>query len=146
MRRPLLALLLLLLASCGGSGEAFPEACGLPSPSGNVDVSEVPDDLLIYDDAVVRQVSRQDGLLVTALNIPTGVTEAYDDYLAAVKSSPYQVINSENEGFEAEIYLKEKDANTFVAIQIRNPGCREAVSTFITIGEVPDPTGKGAKS
>lgn len=136
-----------LLGACGDTEEpeAFPAACNLPSPEAGADASTVPSEFLVIDGTVVRETMTQDGLAVTALNIPAGVATAYDAYLEALDGPPYELVNSENEGFEAEIYLHNSETGDFVAIQLRNPGCEEAVSAFVTAGRVGDPTGKSSK-
>jgi hypothetical protein len=132
--------LVALAGGCPGPGarnEPFPEACGLPSPGPKADVSKVPEDFLLDGEAVVRKVSRQDGLLVIALNVPLTIREVYDRYSEALVPPEYEPITDDFEGFEAEIYLRQTATGSLLAIQARRPQCEEASSVFITINENP---------
>ncbi|MFP5299439.1 MAG: hypothetical protein ACLGHL_10675 [Actinomycetota bacterium] len=146
----LAAVLVTLLPACGGGAEEkpelFPASCRLPSPSDRVNLSRVPDDLLVDDRSQVRSIERIDGLLVVALNVPMSVDRAYQAYLEVLSAPPYELIGSENEGFEMEIYARDRTDGDFVAVQARNPGCDEAVSIYLQLGKVPSPVGTGTAS
>lgn len=134
-----LAFLLGSLAGCSGgsdpSAEPFPEACHLPSPSGDLDVSEVPDEFVI-DGAVVRNVADEPDLLIVALNVPAGIQETFDRYKDAFGTAAYDRIGEDFEGFEAELYLREKKTGNLVSLQVRRPNCNEASSVTINLNRV----------
>jgi hypothetical protein len=141
MARPLVlpvvaALLLATLGACDGGGsdkeELFPAECGLPSPGPKVDASGIPEQYLLDGQAVVRKVTERNDLFVVALNVPLTVNAAYGAYLDALGPPRYKVITKENEGFEAEIYLRDAEQGNLMAVQIRQPQCIEAVSVYIT--------------
>ena len=50
-------------------------------------------------------------------------------YRAAIKEAGYEAINIDNEGFEAEMYLRRK--NKLAAIQIRTSTCDDRSIVFI---------------
>ena len=130
------ALLLSALAGCdsGGATEesTIPERCGLPSPGPNVDASTVPEQYLLDGEAIVRKVTEKNDLYVVALNVPLTVNAAYGAYLDALPPPRYRVITKENEGFEAEIYLRDARSENLMAVVIRQPQCVEAVAVYIT--------------
>jgi len=111
----------------------FPATCKLPSPRGDVDPDRIPEEFLLAGEAKVARVLERGKLFIAQLHFPFGVTELYDRYLAALAPPRYQVITTENEGFEAEIYLRQSASGNLVAVQIRQPGCEEASAVFVTI-------------
>ena len=111
---------------------AIPKRCGLPSPGPKVDPTRVPEQYLLDGTAIVRKVTEANDLFVVALNVPLTVNAAYGAYLDALAPPRYKLITKENEGFEAEIYLRDSKQENLMAVQIRQPQCVEAVSVYIT--------------
>lgn len=142
----LLVVVVAVISSCGGEAgdEPFPAACNLPSPSPGAVEEEIPDGLELIDGTVVRYVTQEGGVSVYAVNIPAGIEEIYDTYSEDLDER-FELIDAENEGFEAELYWRDTESGGNVAFQVRNPGCDEASSGFLTIGKVPSPVGKGAR-
>jgi hypothetical protein len=137
----------LVTSSCGGetTDEPFPAACNLPSPSPGVAEVQIPDDLDLIDGTEVRYVTEEGGVTVYAINVPAGIEEIYNRYDDGLEEGRYELIDAENEGFEAELYWRDTESGGNIAFQVRNPGCDEASSGFLTIGKVPSPVGQGAK-
>lgn len=69
------------------------------------------------------------------MNVPLSVQEAFDFYRKAVKEAGYESISVDNEGFEAELYLRRK--KHLAAIQIRTSTCEDRAIVFIN-DIVPD--------
>ena len=140
-------LLIGLLASCANgasdSEEAFPAACRLPSPPPGLDLTPVPE-LFVIDGAVVRNVAEEKDLLIVALNVPAGIEETFERYKAAFASEPYDRIGEDFEGFEAELYLRERATGDLVALQVRRPNCNEASSVTINLNQVNKDTNRSA--
>lgn len=124
----------LILGACGedGSDDAFPEACMLPSPKPSVDLTLVKDEFVLPG-SVVRQVSNKEGLLVIALNVPFGVTDSLKRYKEQLDPPEYEVISEDNEGFEAELFLRNSKKGNLLAVQIRRPQCVEASAVFVQV-------------
>lgn len=141
------ALMLALLASCSDGGTAssglFPESCRLPSPPPGLDVSAVPE-IFVIDEAVVRKVAEEEDILIVALNVPAGVEETFERYKAAFEAEPYDRIGEDFEGFEAELYLRERGTGHLVSLQVRRPNCNEASSVTINLNRMNKDTNKGA--
>ena len=139
-----LALFLAIVSACGedGSGpvEAFPANCNLPSPAPGLDTSAVPD-LFLIDGAVVRNVADEKDILIVALNVPYGIEVTYESYKTAFEGQPYDRIGEDFEGFEGELYLREKGTGDLIAIQVRRPNCNEASSVTINLNR--EDKGKG---
>ena len=133
MRLALLLAAITLVAACGGGGGAadgdVPKDCGLPTPDRNVDPNAVVDDVLLMDGATIFRTQTREGRSVVGLNVPHGVTAAFDYYRRAAKQAGFDVLQLDNEGFEAEIYLKAK--RDLAAITIRSSVCEDAVVVFL---------------
>lgn len=129
--------LLLLTGACGGSQESagpFPPECGLPSPRADVDKKRhlIPDEFLLGGEAVIRAIEKDGSRIVAQMNLPLTVDEAFDRYRADAEAD-YEEISVDNEGFEAEIYLRAIENDTLAAIQIRKPRCEVATSAFVSL-------------
>lgn len=127
--------MLLLLASCTGDpGEpagnppGLSGTCGLPTPEPSRDDSLVPK-VLLPQGAEVSNAQAERGGFIAAINVKLSVGEALAFYRAAIKEAGYEVINIDNEGFEAEMYLRRK--NKLAAIQIRTSTCDDRSIVFI---------------
>jgi hypothetical protein len=126
---------LFLLASCGGgenpSGDVdLQKDCGFPTPRGDLDASLVPAALLM-DGAVIFRMQTRQGRRVVGLSVPHGVQEAFDYYRKAAKEVGYDVLQMDNEGFEAEIYLKA--GRELAAFTIRSSVCEGAVAVYLNL-------------
>ena len=84
---------------------------------------------LMPEGAEISNVQAERGGFIAAINVRLGVTEALTFYEEAVKSNGYEVIQSDNEGFEAELYLRKK--NRLAAIQIRTSTCEDRSIVFV---------------
>lgn len=103
-----------------------------PSPDADVDMSEVPTEFVLPG-SVVRKVTNESGLLVIALNVPYGVTESLELYKDQLDPPDYEILSEDNEGFEAELYLKDSERGNILAVQIRQPRCDEASGVFVQV-------------
>lgn len=79
------------------------------------------------------------------INIQLGVQDALEDYHSIVDDNGFEIIQEDNEGFEAEIYLRRKEQ--LAAIQIRRSQCDDASVVFVNLvdsdqlgGGLPSPT------
>lgn len=88
----------------------------------------VPESLL-PDGAEIAKSAAERGGFITAINVPLGVQDAFDFYRTAIKEAGYEAISIDNEGFEAELYLRRK--NRLAAIQIRTSTCEDRSIVFV---------------
>ncbi|HYI44195.1 MAG TPA: hypothetical protein VE174_01865 [Actinomycetota bacterium] len=118
------------LASCDSNGGAaqVPAECGLPTPDRDVDVQLVPAEFLLADAEVTKAQKTKERLTI-ALNNPHSVEESFVDYKRIMQGSDYAIVGEDNEGFEAEIYLKK--GKELGAIQIRSSRCPDATVVFL---------------
>lgn len=86
-------------------------------------------ELFLPEGAEISNAQAERGGFVTAINVRLGVSEALEFYKKAVKEGGYEIIQSDNEGFEAEIYLRKK--NRLAAIQIRTSTCGDRSIVFV---------------
>lgn len=124
-----------MLVSCSGpDGAPKPNptklsgTCGLPTPEPDRKEEIVPE-LFVPEGAEISNAQAERGGFVTAINVWMGVTEAQEYYEKAVKGAGYEIIQTDNEGFEAEIYLRKK--GHLAAIQIRTSTCDDRSIVFV---------------
>ncbi len=99
-----------------------------PDPDEQRNDGLIPENLL-PDGAEIAKSAAERGGFITAINVPMGVAEAFDFYRKAVKEAGYESISVDNEGFEAELYLRRK--NRLAAIQIRTSTCEDRSIVFV---------------
>jgi hypothetical protein len=114
----------------GGNPPGLSGTCGLPTPDPGRDESLVPE-LLLPEGAEVSNAQAERGGFIAAINVKLSVGDALAFYRDAVKKGGYEVINIDNEGFEAEMYLRRKAKNKLAAIQIRTSTCDDRSIVFI---------------
>ena len=126
-----------VLVACSGDGDdagsdpqAIPTTCGLPSPtSKDLHRSIVPDVFLLDGTGDLANVDPRRKGFTAVINIPYSVGEAFKLYGKGVVGAGYEVVGKDNEGFEAEIYLRHK--RLIGAVQIRRSLCDDASVVFV---------------
>ena len=124
------------MGACEGATETPPldeglsGSCGLPTPDPVADRNDelVPEALLPPGAEIAKSTAERGGFL-TAVNVPLSVADAFAFYRKAVKEAGYEAISIDNEGFEAELYLRRK--GHLAAIQIRTSTCGDRSIVFI---------------
>lgn len=86
-------------------------------------------ELFLPEGAEISNAQAERGGFITAINVKLSVSEALEFYKEAVKQGGYEVISTDNEGFEAEMYLRKK--NRLAAIQIRTSTCDDRSIVFV---------------
>jgi hypothetical protein len=130
-----LAIAASVLAACSGDGDAsnpqaIPTTCGLPSPtSPDLDHSIVPDVFLLDGTGRLVSVDSRRHGFTAVINVPYSVGEAFKLYGRKVVSAGYEVVGKDNEGFEAEIYLRIK--KQIGAVTMRRSLCDDASVVFV---------------
>ncbi|MFN2587595.1 MAG: hypothetical protein ABR613_05720 [Actinomycetota bacterium] len=131
--RPLAAVLLLLLLLAGacrdGGGEAAD--CGLPTPDPAARAALIPPELLLDGDAEVASAGRRKGGITGVLNIRMSVQDAFPLYKEAIARAGFELVGEDNEGFEAELYLKR--GRELGSLQIRTSVCEDAAVVFVNV-------------
>lgn len=124
----------MLLVACSGEPTENPPGlsgtCGLPTPDPDAerDDSLVPR-FMLPEGADIAKSEAERGGFITAINVPLSVQEAFDYYVPTVKKNDYEVIQTDNEGFEAELYLRR--GKKLAAIQIRMSKCDDRSIVFV---------------
>lgn len=125
----------MLVAACGDgesddTGGGIPTTCGLPTPKSGLDASIMPKAFLL-DGGQLADVTRSRGGFTAVVNIPYSVGKAFDLYHPAVKRAGFQLVGEDNEGFEAELYLRNR--RELGAVQIRRSICDKASIVFVNV-------------
>jgi hypothetical protein len=120
-----------------GSGSMFDPGCGLPTPRPNAEPKGLHEAFLLDGEVtqLVRVQKRQGGI-VAAINVALGVTPAWERYKEASKSAGFKLVGEDNEGFEAEIYLRNPEE--LGAVQIRTSNCDDSSIAFVSIVSIDE--------
>jgi hypothetical protein len=93
----------------------------------------VPDEFLLDGDASVASAGRRRGGVTAVLSVEMGVQDALPLYRRAVRGGGFEIVGEDNEGFEAEVYLKRGER--LGAIQIRRTLCDDVSIVFVNVVE-----------
>ncbi len=130
----LLVLVLALMRAGGTEAVAPPDdlsaECGAPTPAPEADRALVPEAFLPTTSAVV-DTSRKNQSLNAALTVSLEIQGALEFYRDAVASEGYEVISEDNEGFEAELYIKR--GGELGGVRIRPTLCSHVALIHITL-------------
>ena len=133
-RRAALAatILLTLAGACDGDGTGPAAAeCGLPTPDPAARPELIPAPLLLEGDAEVASAGRRRGGVTGVLNIHMSVQDAFPLYKKAIARAGFELVGQDNEGFEAELYLRR--GKELGSLQIRTAVCEDAAVVFVNI-------------
>lgn len=126
---------LALTPSCQSGRRAAPAGCGLPTPAPGLEARVVPEPFLLDGQAEPTLVERRPGGFSAALNVPLSVSEALEAYRGALAQTGRQVVGEDNEGFEAELFVRRKDE--LGMIQVRRSVCDHASVVFLNFVTYP---------
>ncbi len=129
--RRLIAALLLLASACNeGSGSTAAD-CGLPTPDPAGRGALIPQPFLLGGDAEVATAGRRKGGVTGVLNIQMSVQDAFPLYKRAIARAGFELVGEDNEGFEAELYMKR--GKELGSLQIRTSVCDDASVVFVNV-------------
>lgn len=111
--------------------EAIPTSCGLPTPRPGADGSALPAPFLLDGAAELVRINKRPGGIVASMNIPYSVARGFQLYKEASDEAGFKLAGEENEGFEAEIYLRA--GGRLASVQIRRSICSDASIVFVSI-------------
>ncbi len=136
VRLAICVVLLVGIAGCASEAppdEAAPDfaSCGLPKPDPKADPSLIPAPLLLGGEAEVAKTVLEQGRVIGALNVPHTVGEAFTRYKKALAQTELEILQEDNEGFEAELYLKQ--GKELGSLQIRSSTCDHAVVVYLNL-------------
>lgn len=123
---------LVLAAACnGGGGDALPDGCGLPTPDPAARAELIPDEFLLDGEAGVATAARRKGGVTGVLTIQKSVQDGLPLFRRAIDVAGYELIAEDNEGFEAELYMRK--GKQLGQIQIRTSVCDDASVVFVNL-------------
>ena len=127
-----MALVLVACAACNrGAGSDVPADCGVPTPDPASRPELIPAPLLLDGVADVASAGRRRGGVTAVLSVPHSVQDALPFYRKAIAEAGFEIVGEDNEGFEAEVYLKR--GKRLGAIQIRRTLCDDVSVVFVNI-------------
>lgn len=125
--------MLVVAPACSGKGSAAPPDCGLPSPDPKARADLIPPEFLLDGRAEVATAGRRKGGVTAALNIRLSVQDALPLYRKAVARGGFEIVGEDNEGFEAEVYIRQGER--LGQVQIRRSLCEDASVVFVNVVE-----------
>jgi hypothetical protein len=127
--------LLLLVSGCGGDGDgdAAPTPCATPVPVDDRDLRLLPRDVPLAEHGVVTEVQIRAGFLGAEAIGQTRIIELYPPLARSVLDAGYDIISSDNEGFEAEIFFARGKYITG-AYRLREGPCKDEVTIRLLYG------------
>lgn len=105
--------------------------CGLPTPDEDANGGLIPAPFLQDGRAEVIQVEVEEGRVIAGLGLRLDVDRAFDLYKAAIPEASFELLQEDNEGFEAELYIKK--GKELGSIQIRSSACPDAVIVYLNL-------------
>ena len=136
--------LVLLAASLAGCSEtqgppklgALAAECGLRQADEGASTSELPREFLPARSELVDVHRPRIGGMSAVVNLAYSVEDAFDIYRAASESAGFEVTSVDFEGFEAEIWLRNR--SELGSIVVRGSACEEASGAIISIVAMKD--------
>jgi len=119
-----------ILAACGGSD---PAAQPCPAPEAGGDPAAQPDGIDLRVHGTLTETRRKGEFSSAVAVSELSVDELYDPLLAEVDRAGYDVLNSENEHFEAEIFFGDQTGRVAL-LNLREGPCRGQVTIRLTFG------------
>jgi hypothetical protein len=124
-------LLFVCIACADGNKGADPDReCTLFPIDRKADSSLVPEPFLLQGIEVAKTIKGKERLTV-AMNNPRSVQESFPLFKEAVKEAGFELVGEDNEGFEAELYMRR--GSTLGQIQIRSSPCPDATGVYLIL-------------
>jgi hypothetical protein len=104
--------------------------CGLFPIDPKADASGVPEPFLLDGVEVAKSIKGKKRVTV-AMNNPRSVQESFPLFKEAVEEAGFELVGEDNEGFEAELYMRR--GSKLGQIQIRSSPCPDATAVYLII-------------
>lgn len=122
------------MVSCGNERQgpaAPPEPCPTSAPV--ADTSLLPKDVPLDRFATITELEIKGGFLGAEATTDTSIVELFPPLARALLNSGYDILSSDNEGFEAEIFFGrgKKVTGTFL---LREGPCKDQVTIRLLYG------------
>lgn len=124
-------MLLVAVACNGGGGDDVAADCGVPTPDPRARADLLPQPFLLDGDAEVASAGRRRGGVTGVLSVSLSVQEAVPVYKKAIDEEGFELVGEDNEGFEAELYMKRGER--LGAVQIRRTLCDDVSVVFVNV-------------
>jgi hypothetical protein len=91
----------------------------------------VPEAYLLGGEVEVNRTEIEQGRLIAGLSVPYSVNDAFPLFKKAVSETTFEVLQEDNEGFEAEIYIR--DGKELGSLQIRSSKCEDVTIAYLNL-------------
>jgi len=119
----------------GGEPDAAPSDCGLLDVDPEADASKIPAALVLDEGVEVATTEVREGRLLAALNVRLSVDDSFTAYRKALEETDLEILQEDNEGFEAELYVG--DGKELGSLVIRRSVCDDAVVVYLNLPAAP---------
>ena len=127
--------LVLLLGACAEgtavSPDGIPTECGLIEVDPAADPERIPSPLLLDGEAALATTQMKQGRVLAALNVQLSVDDSFAAYKKALAQAEIDILQEDNEGFEAELYVG--DGKELGSVVIRRSVCDDAVVVYLNL-------------
>ena len=127
--------LVLLLGACADGTAVNPEVtptdCGLIEVDPAADPGRIPSPLLLEDQVTVATTQMKQGRVLAALNVRLSVDDSFVAYKKALAEAEIEILQEDNEGFEAELYVG--NGKQLGSVVIRRSVCEDAVVVYLNL-------------
>ena len=135
-RSAIAAALLLLCLGCSSNEPSAKETidlakCGLPTPNPDADGTLLPEPFLLGGEAEVIEVELEEGRVIAGYGLRLSVDQAFDRIKTAIPEASFELLQEDNEHFEAELYIKK--GKELGSIQVRGSTCPDAVIVYLNL-------------
>ena len=113
------------------SPDATPTECGLIEVDPAADPERIPPPLLLDGEATLATTQMKQGRVLAALNVQLTVDDSFAIYKKALAEAGIDVLQEDNEGFEAELYVG--DGKQLGSVVIRRSVCDDAVVVYLNL-------------
>jgi hypothetical protein len=128
--------LLVLIAGCGGNDSA---GCAEPKPVSQNDLARVPADLDLTDYGTVTRIDTQASQTSYRVEGKGSVDEAYVPVTRQLRRDGWDLVGTENEGVDAEVFIARGTKATGV-LRLKELRCAGGLAIEVTVNR---PTTEG---
>jgi hypothetical protein len=121
-----------MLTGCGG-GERAAQGCADPVPVGRERLDVLPSGLDLRRTGTVTQVTTGGGGYVSAIAVAEStIEETFTTFPGVLSEAGFEVVATENEGVEADLYFARGEAATG-SVKFTEGPCEGQVTTRLTV-------------
>ena len=128
----LLTAVVAVAAACGGGGSAQSADCDAPTPVETGDDAQVPLDLDLTDFGTLTRLEVDGGFTSYRVEGKGSVQDTYVPVTRQIRDDGWNLVGSENEGVDAEVYFARGTSETGVVL-LQELDCAGTIAIEVTV-------------